>query len=304
MLRDFPGGVARIPDLATRRAVDEQLAMESADQGMGADGVIRRDLRVPGPEGAPDITLRTYRPVGWSGRLPCIYFIHGGGMIMGSLLTEDAIAAMLCERVGVVVVSVDYRLAPEHPYPAAVDDCFAGLVWTASHADELEVDPDRLAVYGGSAGGGLTLACTLRARDAGGPPIVFQMPIYPMIDDRNDTESSHEVTDVGVWDRVSALEAWDLYLGGADPDAYAAPARAEDLRGLPPTFIDVGEVDMFRDENISFAVRLLQAGVPTELHVYPGAYHASELIAPNAHLSRRIWAARIAALKNALGSES
>jgi acetyl esterase/lipase len=126
MLRDFPGGVNRIPDLATRRQIDEQLARDWADQNLGADGVIREDIRVPRSEDAPDLTLRVYRPVSRSGSLPCIYFIHGGGMIMGSLLSEDHVASMLCERVGALVVSVDYRLAPENPYPIPVDDCF---VW-------------------------------------------------------------------------------------------------------------------------------------------------------------------------------
>jgi acetyl esterase/lipase len=170
----------------------------------------------------------------------------------------------------------------------------------ARNARELGFDPRRLAVYGGSAGGGLTIAVTLLSRDRGFPAIAFQMPIYPMIDDRNETPSSHEITDVGIWDRAGNIEAWAWYLGDGKPDQYAAPARADDLSGLPPAFIDVGTVDLFRDEDIAFAARLMQAGVPTELHVYPGAYHASEALAPDAPLSRRIWERRIDALRRAL----
>ena len=199
-----------------------------------------------------------------------------------------------------MVVSVEYRLAPEHPYPAPVEDCYAGLVWMARHASELRFDPERLAVYGGSAGGGLTIATSMLARDRGFPALRFQMPIYPMIDDRNETPSSHEITDIGLWDRAGNIEAWKWYLGDGKPDQYAAPARAEDLTGLPPTFIDVGTVDLFRDEDITFAMRLMQAGVPTELHVNPGAYHAAEVFAPECELSGVIWARRIKALRRAL----
>ncbi|GAA3342217.1 hypothetical protein GCM10020358_36420 [Amorphoplanes nipponensis] len=186
------------------------------------------------------------------------------------------------------------------PHPAPVEDCYAGLVWTAAHAAELGIDPDRLALYGGSAGGGLAIATALIARDRGGPALRFMMPIYPMIDDRNETASSHEITDIGIWDRAGNIEAWDWYLGGKEADQYAAPARAEDLTGLPPAFIDVGAVDLFRDEDIAFAQRLMAAGVPTELHVHPGSYHAAETFAAEAALSRRTWALRTDALRRAL----
>jgi acetyl esterase/lipase len=255
---------------------------------------------VPGPEGAPDITVRIYRPVDATGTLPGIYFIHGGGMILGNIDGEDAVATMVCDHVHAVVVSVEYRLAPENPYPASVEDCYAGLAWMASHAAELGFDPDRLAVYGGSAGGGLTIAVTLLARDRGGPAIRFQMPIYPMIDDRNETPSSYEITDLGLWDRAGNIEAWKWYLGDGKPDQYAAPARAGDLTGLPPTYIDVGTLDLFRDEDIAFAQRLMQADVPTELHVNPGAYHAAEVFSPQAPLCERIWARRFGALRRGL----
>ena len=255
---------------------------------------------MPGPAGAPDISVRIYRPPGEAVAWPGIYLIHGGGMISGSVEGEHEVAATICEQVGAVVVSVEYRLAPGHPYPAGAEDCYAGLVWTAGHAGELGFDPGRLAIFGGSAGGGLTIATALLARDRGGPPLRFMMPIYPMIDDRNESPSSFEITDVGIWDRATNLEAWQWYLGDGKADQYAAPARAEDLAGLPPAYIDVGTLDLFRDEDITFAMRLMAAGVPTALHVIPGAFHGSENIAADAPLSKRIWADRYAALRGAL----
>jgi acetyl esterase/lipase len=298
LLQLLPGGFNAIPDIVQRRAA--VTGMLAALETSPNTNVTTEDRAVPGPEGAPDIRLRIYRPVVSSGTLPCVYYIHGGGMILGSVESEDASASRICEDVGAVVVSVDYRLAPEHPHPAPVEDCYAGLVWTARHAGELGIDLERLALYGASAGGGLVLATALLARDRGYPALAFQMPIYPMIDDRNETPSSHEITDVGVWDRDGNIEAWSWYLGGAEADQYAAPARAQDVSGLPPTFIDVGTVDLFRDEDMAFAQRLMQAGVPTEFHTSVGSYHGSEVFAPEAALSRRVWALRIDALRRAL----
>jgi len=298
LLAVLPGGFNAIPDIVARR--DAFTQMIAAIEVPPNQNVTHEDRTVPGPAGAPDISVRVYRPANAPGTLPGVYYIHGGGMIFGSVETENAEAEQVCEEVGAVVVSVEYRLAPEHPHPAQSQDCYAGLVWMARNAAELGFDPGRLAVYGGSAGGGLVIAAALLARDRGFPAIRFQMPIYPMIDDTNETRSSHEITDVGVWDRPANIEAWQWYLGGGKPDRYAAPARAEDLSGLPPAFIDVGTVDLFRDEDITFAMRLMQAGVPTELHVNPGAYHASEVLAPQAELSARIWERRFAALRRAL----
>jgi acetyl esterase/lipase len=298
LLQLMPGGFNAVADIVERRAAALQLL--AALEVPPNPNVVSADRAIPGPQGAPDIMVRVYRPVDATGTLPGIYFIHGGGMILGNMDGEDPVASTICERVDAVVVSVEYRLAPEHPYPAPVEDCYAGLAWMARNAAELGFDPDRLAVYGGSAGGGLTIATSMLARDRGFPALRFQMPIYPMIDDRNETPSSHEITDIGIWDRSANIEAWQWYLGSGEPDQYAAPARAEDLAGLPATFIDVGTVDLFRDEDIAFATRLMQAGVPTELHVNPGAYHAAEMLAPEAPLSERIWARRIEALRSAL----
>jgi acetyl esterase/lipase len=300
LLSIMPGGLNALADIGDRRASFNALIAEMSKDAPPNDRVQFDDRTVPGLDGDPDVTVRVYRPVNHTSPSAGLYHIHGGGMVLGTIEGEHQTSLLLCETLGCVLVSVEYRLAPEHPHPAPVRDCYAGLVWMTDHADELGIDPNRLAIYGGSAGGGLALGTSLMARDRGGPQLCFQMPIYPMIDDRNETPSSHEITDIGIWDRAGNIEAWAWYLGGGEPDAYAAPARATDLSGLPPTFIDVGELDLFRDEDIEFAKRLLQAGVPTELHVHPGAFHASEGFAPEAALSQRIWALRLDALQRAL----
>ncbi len=301
LLQAVPGGFNAIPDIVERRAFVRQLLQAMTADLPANDRVVSEDRVIPGPEGDPDVRVRVYTPAEATGvLLPGILYIHGGGMIIGDLDGEHLRAEMLCELTNAVVVSTDYRKAPEHAHPAQVNDCYAALTWMAAHVGELDVDPTRIAVYGGSAGGNLAIATTMTARDRGGPPIRFLMAPYPMIDDRNELPSTHEITEIGIWDRSGSLEAWEWFLGGRPADAYAAPARAADLTGLPPTFIDVGELDLFRDEDIAFVQRLLQAGVPTEFHVYPGAYHASEVFAPEAELSQRIWAARISALTRAL----
>jgi acetyl esterase/lipase len=298
LLEALPGGFNAIPDIVQRRATVE--AMLAGIEVPDNPNVTKEDRTVPGPDGEPDISVRIYRPLNAQGALPGVYFIHGGGMILGNVQGEDPVATLICDQVGAIVVSVEYRLSPEHPHPAPVEDCYAGLVWMAKNAEDLGFDADRLGVYGGSAGGGLAIATALLARDRGGPAIKFMMPIYPMIDDTNTTASSHEITDIGIWDREGNIQAWEWYLGGKPADQYAAPTRAADLSGLPPAFIDVGTVDLFRDEDISFAQRLMQAGVPVEMHVHPGSYHASETFAADAALSRRTWALRIDALKRGL----
>jgi acetyl esterase/lipase len=297
-LAAVPGGFNAVADIVERRALIDRTKRAAAMPGNPR--VDKTDHTVPGPDGRRDLSVRVYRPAAATTPLPAVYYIHGGGMILGNVDGEDAAAELICDRVPAVVVSVEYRLAPEHPYPAPVEDCDAGLLWLAGNATEIGVDPDRLAIYGASAGGGLTIATALTARDRGGPAVRLMMPIYPMIDDRNVTPSSHEVTDIGIWDRAANVEAWAYYLGGRPADQYAAPWRATDLTGLPATFIDVGTVDVFRDEDIAFAQRLMQAGVPTELHVHPGSYHGAESLAADTALARRIWDLRLTALRRAL----
>ncbi len=297
LLTIFPGGFNAIPDIVARReAVSGLLAAMTADLPPN-DAVVTEDRVVSGD---PDVAVRVYRPAGATGTLPGLFYIHGGGMILGGIDGEDLTAAMLCEALQAVVVSTDYRKAPEHPHPAQVTDCYTAYTWMGAHADELRYDPERLAIYGGSAGGNLCLATALMARDHGGPRACFLLPAYPMLDHTHTSASSHEVTEVGIWDRSGNIEAWQWFLGGKDPDQYASPRLAEDLSGLPPMFIDVGDVDLFRDEDIEFVAQLTAAGVSVEFHLHPGAYHASERFAPDAELSQRIWELRIAALKRAL----
>ena len=304
LLNTIPGGFNAIEDIKERRNVINSLVRMMTAELPPIDNIVIEDRNIAAPDALLELVVRIYKPTGVSGGLPGIFFIHGGGMIMGSIETENHKAAMLCETIQSIVVSVEYRLAPENPHPAQVQDCYEALVWMSKNATELGFDTDRLAIVGGSAGGGLAIATALMARDQEFPKIIFQMANYPMIDDRNETPSSKEITDVGIWDREANIEAWDWYLGGKKADEYSAPARAINLSDLPPTFIDVGELDLFRDEDIEFAKRLLQAGVTTELHVYPGAYHASESFAPEAELSKQIWTKRIEALKRALNSNN
>ncbi|GII88039.1 esterase [Sphaerisporangium siamense] len=269
-----------------------------------APGVSVEDLRVPGPDGDPDIRLRVYRPEDADGPLPALYWMHGGGMVLGMVEMDDGTLSRYVREAGCAAVSVDYRLAPENPHPAPVEDCYAGLVWTAKNAGEIGVDPARLAVGGSSAGGGLAAGTVLLARDRGGPQVAFHMLLSPMLDDRNITPSSREFDEAVLWSRAENLFGWTALLG-ADAGTtavspYAAPARAADLSGLPPAYIDVGELEVFRDECIDHAQRLLQAGVSTEFHLFPGAFHGFDAVLPDAAVSRRAVAGRVAALRRAL----
>jgi acetyl esterase/lipase len=301
LLARFPGGVYAIEDLAERRRIEAMHAAELVEAVKATQTCSAEDVRVPGPVGCADVPVRIYRPRQLQPASPAVYFIHGGGMHVGGLDYEHATAVQICEELGVLVVSTGYRKAPEHPHPAQVDDCYAALTWMSDNATSLDFDPGRLAIFGGSAGGNLALATALKARDLAGPALSYVMALYPMVDHRNTTPSAHEVTDVGAWDRKTNVEAWEWFLAGQEADGYAAPLHAEDLAGLPPTFIDVGTVDVFRDEDLALAQRLLAAGVSTELHIYPGVYHAAEHYAPDAETARHMWTVRFRALRRALG---
>ncbi|NAZ84070.1 alpha/beta hydrolase fold domain-containing protein [Kineococcus sp. R8] len=251
---------------------------------------------VPGPDGAPDVSLLVCRPTGTSTPLGAVYWIHGGGMIIGDNRNGVLEALDWAQELQLVVVSVEYRLAPETPHPGPVEDCYAGLVWTAEHAAELGVDPARIVVAGASAGGGLSAAVTLMARDRRGPAIAGQLLIYPMLDDRNDSPSAVQMADTGTWGRTANDTGWTALLGeargGPDVSPYAAPARAQDLSGLPPTFVDVASAENFRDEDVAYATRIWRAGGRAELHVWPGGFHGFDAFAPQAAVSQEALAAR------------
>jgi acetyl esterase/lipase len=298
-----PGGLHAIRDLVQRRAIARAISVQDATSATVLDEVRWEDRVIAGLGGIDQLRVRVYLPRQAVVDAPAILFIHGGGMIIGDIDFDHDIAAAFCRDVGAVVVAIEYRLAPEHPHPAPSDDCYAALQWMIANVAALGADPDRYAIVGISAGGGLALSTGLRCRDEGFPLPRLILAAYPMIDDRQETPSSQEFTGIGIWDREHNAEAWRLYLGGLPPDNYSSPARTTDLTGFPPTFIDVGELDTFRDEDVAFVVRLLRAGVPAELHVYPGAFHASEYLVPSAEISSRILQARRTALARALRRE-
>lgn len=293
-------------DMPGTREQMSQVMEVMLDEVPEVPGVESEDVSIPGSAQDQEISLRIYRPIDAESSLPCIYWIHGGGMVMGDLDQSDPTCEQLVDELGCIVVSVDYRLAPEHPYPAPVDDCFIGLEWVAENTEELGIDASRIAISGQSAGGGLSAAVALRARDEGGPELCFQLLIYPMLDDRNVSESSKQVTDIGIWDRDMNVQAWEAYLGelsGSDDlPPYAAPGRVNDLSGLPPTFVDVGTHDAFRDETIFYVKRLVESGVETEFHLLPGGFHAYDTFAPESQLAQRTWATRFDALQQAFSS--
>jgi acetyl esterase len=258
------------------------------------------DHNVGGSDPSREIPVRTYRPAVEAGPRPGILDIHGGGFTTGTVELQHRAVSQMAREVDAVVATVEYRLAPEHPYPAGLDDCYAALEWMASESHQLGVDPKRIAVFGSSAGGNLAAALALLARDRGGPSIRFQYLGIPELDDRLSTVSMQTFVDTPIFSRSGAVQSWEAYLGSdRNVTCYAAPARATDLTGLPPAFISTMEFDPLRDEGILYALRLLEAGVPVELHQYPGTFHGSAMIA-DADVSKRQMAESIDVLRRAL----
>lgn len=242
------------------------------------DAVCVDQHTVPGPAGAPEVRLAIYRPVGAKKPLPCIFHIHGGGYVAGSAQAAEPLYRPFAAELDCVIVSVDYRLAPETRFPGAIEDCYAGLAWVFQNAMKLGIDAGRIGVMGESAGGGLAAALALLVRDRGAYALAFQTLIYPMIDDRTCVaEPPHPYTGEFVWTAQNNTYGWSSLLG-VEPGSegvscYAAAARADDLSRLPPAYISTGALDLFLEEDMDYARRLMRAGVPVELHVYPGAYH-------------------------------
>lgn len=240
------------------------------------------------------IRMRWYRRAGTDQPGSAALYLHGGGMILdlervGELY--DAAVRGYVAASGVPMLVVDYRVAPEFPHPAPLEDCYAALRWLAGHAGELGVDASRVAVMGDSAGGGLAAGVCLLARDRGGPAICAQLLIYPMLDDR--TRAGTGPAPLLTWSYDDNATGWGALLDGRAADGYAAPARADDLAGLPPAYLDVGGLDIFASEDVGYAHRLIAAGAPAELHVYPGCPHAFDLLAPGADVSQRVIAHRV-----------
>ncbi|MGW4490181.1 alpha/beta hydrolase fold domain-containing protein [Amycolatopsis sp. NPDC004368] len=288
---------ARLPGFPDPEAGDSHDAREP-----DLPGVTIEDCEVPGRHGAPAVPVRVYRPARGSGPWPAVLQLHAGGFVTGDLDTDHTTASAIAAAVGAVVVSVGYRLAPEHPHPAAVADCYGVLLWLAESAGDLGVDPTRIAVSGQDAGGGLAAAVALLARDCGGPAPALQVLGSPMLDDRLATEWAWAAADTRDRRRHDAERRWAAYLGteagGPLVSAYAAPARGADLARLPPAYVTASQLDPVRDEALEYARRLAQANVPVELHLYPETFPGAAFGA----VSRRRSADLVDALRRALAA--
>lgn len=267
-------------------------------------GVTVEELVVPGPPDGPPVSLRVFRPAGATATVPALLWIHGGGLVLGSPEQDDRANMEFVRELGIVVASVKYRLAPRDPAPAAVEDAYAGLRGLVARAGELGIDPHRIAVGGASAGGGLAAALSLLAHDRGEVRPAFQLLVYPMLDDRTVTRTDLAGRTVRLWTAKSNRFGWTSYLGvepGSDGvSPYAAPARRDDLRGLPPAWIGVGTLDLFHDEDLEYARRLDAAGVPCELRVVPGAFHGFDGLFPRADVTLGFRLDQVGALRTAL----
>jgi acetyl esterase len=302
--------VIDLGDPVAARAEFEALLVQILRDLPEAETLEIEDRTVPGWDGDPGVPVRVYRPkatMASGERSPGVVMIHGGGFIIGSVDSEHAGAVLMAADSGAVVVSVDYRLAPEHPYPAGLHDCYTTLRYLHAEAEALGVDPARVALVGASAGGGLAAATALLARDLGGPPVCFQMLQIPELDDRLETPSMRTFVDSPVWNRRLAEKSWQYYLGelygSRDVPALAAPARTMDFSGLPPAYISTAENDPLRDEGIAYALGLLRAGVSVELHQFPGTFHGSAMVT-TAAVSRRAQREAAFVLRRALGQEA
>lgn len=290
-------------DTLPREGVDKMFP--SNDEVIAGRAIAWSEHVADGPGG--EVALTVFRPRRDEGEaLPAVYNIHGGGMIVGHRSWEHARVVELVHELGVVGITVEYRLAPENPYPAGVDDCYAGFRWLVENAATLGVDPARIVVMGGSAGGGLAAAVALMARDRGGPRMAGQMLLCPMIDNTHTSVSSRQYDGIGTWTRAANLLGWSCLLGAdravsEDAPAYAAPARAESLADLPPAFVEVGSAELFRDEDVAYATRIWATGGQAELHVWSGGAHGFDMYMPDAEISRAAVRSRISWLRRTLG---
>ena len=268
-------------------------ASEARDDALVAqlgvpEGTVQETLSITSRDGHI-VNLRICRPANVCDPLPVFYWMHGGGYVLGSARQGDAFTLRAASELGMFAVSVEYRLAPETPYPGPLEDCYEGLAHLVENAAALNLDTDKIIIGGVSAGGGLCAGLGLLVRDRGAFSVLGQLLLYPMIDDRNVAATSDTLADTLVWTRAANLFGWQSYLGDLygsnDIPIYAAPARATDLSGLPPTYLPVGDLDLFLDENIAYAQKLTRSGIPTHFHVFPGAYHGFNAFAPEAPAS-------------------
>lgn len=291
-----------ISDLDAARAMVKNMTAAAPPFLLPA-GLNREERSIPGTDGNPDVPVLIFSPVECVNN-PAMIYLHGGGFVMGDAEGDQALPAEIALATSAVVISVDYRIAPEHPFPAGLHDGFTALKWAAENAAELGVDASRIAVGGVSAGAGLAAGIALLARDQGGPQLCFQMLDIPELDDTLSTPSMQQFTDTPLWNLSNGVISWESYLGEHDGavSPYAAPARATDLRGLPPAYVSVCEFDPLRDEGINYAQRLMQACVPTELHAFPGTFHGSGGAVRMAAVSQRMRAELLEATRRGLGA--
>ncbi len=304
---DLRAFVSLLPDLsnlsdASLSAVRAALAGVPAVLGIDAAGVTVRRIDIPALNGAPAVPALLYEPPAGAragGARPAILDLHGGGYVAGTAQREDATLRRLSAELGIVGLAPDYRLAPEHPHPAGLDDSAAALAWLHAQAPALSLDPARIAVRGVSAGGGLAAGLALRNHDEGAPRIAHLQLLFPMLDDRT---GEHPFNGRHVWTASANRYGWSSLLRVHDrvaPSPCAVPGRAPDVSGLPPTFLALGAIDLFASEDLDFARRLVDTGVALELHVYPGAYHAFNLVA-GARCARALARDETEALRRAL----
>lgn len=302
MLDNFPPLQLTPEILPALRAMPPAFQLDSAD----LERSVQERRTIPGPAGAPDVEVLVYRPKARAkGPRPAILHIHGGGYVIGDARGNEAVHRPLVADLDCVLVSVNYRLAPETPHPGPVEDCYAALAWLFAEAAALGVDAARIGVMGESAGGGLAAGLALLARDRGAYKLAFQHLIYPMIDDRTCLDPEpHPFVGEFIWNRAANVFGWTSLLGhapgGSDVSPYAAAARATSVAGLPPTYIATGALDLFLEENLDYARRLTRAGVPLELHVYPGAYHGFQWVT-DAEVTKAAARDARAALAKAMG---
>lgn len=289
------GGLSLPRDLPRLRAMSSQLLDQLIDASGPFDGEIR-ELTVPGLGANPAVSALLYQPSQPLFDDAMMIWVHGGGFVSGQANDPNVFRFTPV----LPVLSVDYRMAPEHRSPAAVHDAAAALLWVADMAESLGIDPGRIVLAGASAGGGLALGTALYNRDELGVPVHYQTLTYPMLDYRHSTRSGQYPLPNTTWTRQVSLQAWSLYVDAGPPSPYTSPARAEDLSGLPATYLMTGEIDLFRDEIVDFADRLHDLGGAVELALYPGAVHAFDMLAPDAAVSRRAIAHQVAALIHAL----
>jgi len=290
--KDLAAGLEAVPEWSLSVESLPYLRQYKKTEAMSApSGFAIDNYKIPCSGQDHQVPVRVYCPDGLDKNAPALIFIHGGGFVMGDVSSRDLMCLGLAHHGQCAVVSVGYRLAPEHPFPSAFDDCFAVLEWLAQNPVEADLFPAKIAVFGISAGGGLAAALALKSRDQKGPALEHQFLIIPDVDDRLITVSSHRIHDARVWDRNTAEISWKMYLGDSyngDVSPYAAPARATDLTGLPPATVLVEDFDILRDEGVDYANRLNDAGVRTELHVYPGTFHGHFGMVPEAAVSQRM----------------